>query len=346
MAFIRNDQSLLVLASTTVSQQDLPWVTVICTSYNQQAFVAEALQSVIAQNYPNVELIVIDNGSTDQTATRIQEVIQPYPAIRFIRNAFNLGLNRAFNQGLALAKGQYIIDLSADDVLLPDRITRQVVFFEQLPDEYGVVFSNATYVDASGAVTGVHYPIDPATGLARALVPTGYIFRQILTGYFICTPTMMIRRRILQQLNGYDEALSYEDFDFWVRSSRFCRYAYQDAILTKKRHHPGAMSSQVVHPHNDLLPSTLLVCRKALAMCETDAERQALAFRLQKFIRKAFYAEQFDLALQFGSLMRQFAHPDLLTSVVLAMSSLRVPVNRLYRHYCHWSFLSKRAKLV
>ncbi len=344
MSFVRNDQSLL--ASATTSNLLLPWVTVICTSYNQQTFVAEALQSVIAQSYPNIDLIVIDNGSTDQTATRIDEVIQPYPAIRFIRNALNLGLNRAFNQGLALAKGQYIIDLSADDVLLPDRITRQVVFFEQLPDEYGVVFSNATYIDARGNVTGVHYPIDSATGLARTVVPTGYVFKQILTGYFICTPTMMMRRRVLHRLNGYDEALSYEDFDFWVRSSRFCRYAYQDAILTEKRRHPHAMSAQVVHLRNDLLPSTLLVCRKALALCETSAERRALALRLQKFIRKAFYAEQFDLALQFGNLMRQFAHPDLLTSIVLAMSSLRVPVNRLYRHYRQWQFVGKRAKLV
>jgi glycosyltransferase involved in cell wall biosynthesis len=344
MPFVRNDQSSLASAST--SQLLLPWVTVICTSYNQQAFVAQALQSVIAQSYPNIELIVIDNGSTDQTATRIHEVIQPYPAIRFIHNTLNLGLNRAFNQGLALAKGQYIIDLSADDVLLPDRITRQVVFFEQLPDEYGVVFSNATYIDASGNVTGVHYPIDPATGLARTVVPTGYVFRQILTGYFICTPTMMMRRRVLNQLNGYDEALSYEDFDFWVRSSRFCRYAYLDAVLTRKRRHSNAMSAQVTQPQNDLLPSTLLVCRKALALCETPAERLALALRLQKFIRKAFYAEQFDVALQFGDLIRQFAHPDLLTSAVLAMSSLRVPVNRLYRHYRQWPFVRKSAKLV
>ena len=199
-----------------------------------------------------------------------------------------------------------------------------------------------------GNVTGVHYPVDPATGLARALVPTGAVFTQILTSYFICTPTMMMRRGVLHQLNGYDEALSYEDFDFWVRSSRFCRYAYLDAVLTKKRRHSNAMSAQVVQPHNDLLPSTLLICRKALALCETPAEHRALALRLQQFVHKAFYAEQFELALQFGNLIRQFAHPDLLTSVVLVMSRLRVPVNRFYRHYNQWKVVRVRngAKLV
>ena len=221
-------------------------------------------ESVIARVIPNIDLIVIDNGSTDQTAMRIDEVVLPYPAIRFIRNALNLGLNRAFNQGLALARGQNLFDLSADHVLLPDRIARQEGFFEQLPDEYGVVFSNATLLMPRER-TGVHYPIDPATGLARAVVPTGYIFRQVLTGYFICTPTMMVRRRVLHQLNGYDENLSYKDFDFWVRSSRFCRYAYQDAILTKKRRHPNALSAQVTQPRNDLLPSTLLVAGKPWA---------------------------------------------------------------------------------
>ena len=344
MPFVRNDQYLL--ASATTSLSPLPWVTVICTSYNQQAFVAAALQSVITQSYPNVELIVIDNGSTDQTVARIHEIIRPYPAIRFIPNAVNLGLNRAFNQGLALANGQYIIDLSADDVLLPDRIAKQVVFFEQLPEEYGVVFTNASYVDAGGNVTGVHYPTDPATGLARTIVPTGYVFRQILANYFICTPTMMIRKCVLQQLNGYDESLSYEDFDFWVRSSRVYRYAYLDAVLTQKRIHTNAMSAQVIHSRNDLLSSTLLVCRKALALCETPAERKALALRLQKFIRKAFYAEQFEVALQFGNLIREFAHPNLLTSTVLVMSRLRVPVNRLYRHYHQLTFIRNRAKLV
>ena len=106
----------------------MPWVSVICTAYNHEDFIDEALQSVVSQDYPNVELIVIDNASTDATAGRISAFIAHHPTIQFIQNRENLGLNRAFNQGLTRAGGRYVIDLSADDVLLPNRIRKQVCF--------------------------------------------------------------------------------------------------------------------------------------------------------------------------------------------------------------------------
>lgn len=309
-----------------------PWVSVICTSYNHEAYVQQALQSVIDQDYPNVELIVIDNGSTDRTAACIAAFSQAHPAIRYILNSVNVGLNRAFNQGLALAQGRYVIDLSADDVLLPGRITKQADYFEQLSGPYAVVFSNAAYIDAQGQSTGVHYAVDD-TGHARLPVPTGDVFRPILESYFICTPTMMMRRDVLDELGGYDESLAYEDFDFWVRSSRHYHYAYLDEILTQKRQLPDSLSTQVVLPDTKLLQSTLVVCQKALDRCVTPEEYQTLANRIQSFIRKAFYAEQFDLALQFGKLLRKIKAPDWFSRLILSMSQIHVPVNTLYRRY-------------
>ncbi|MVM36027.1 glycosyltransferase [Spirosoma sp. HMF4905] len=321
--------------------QSKPWVTVIFICYNHQNYVVKALQSVIEQDYPTIELIVIDNGSTDHSVERINDFIQLYPTIRFIQNEVNLGLNRAFNQGLALARGSYIIDLSADDVLLPSRITKQVAAFEQLPDDYGVVFSNAAYIDANGQETGYHYAID-RKGHSCVTVPTGAVFKYILEAYFICTPTMMMRRDVLHELGGYDEMLSYEDFDFWVRSSRHYRYAYLDEVLTQKRQLPNALSTQIVLPNNSLLPSTLIVCQKAFKLCATPDEFQALAFRIQTFIRKAFYTEQFKLAAQFGHLLRQIAPPNVRTQFILVLCRLHVPVNSVYRSYHKWRTISNR----
>ncbi|MVM37553.1 glycosyltransferase [Spirosoma sp. HMF3257] len=312
--------------------QQNPWISVICICYNHQNYVLQALKSVVDQAYLATELIVIDNGSTDRTAERIDEFSQQYPSIQLIKNATNLGLNRAFNQGLALAHGQFIIDLSADDVLVPGRLAKQVAAFQQLPETYGVVFSNAAYIDANGRKTGFHYPVDVA-GHALTTIPTGFIFREILASYFICTPTMMIRREVLDKLGGYDETLSYEDFDFWVRSSRLYQYAYLDEVLTLKRQLPNALSTRVVLPNNDLLPSTLIVCQKAFALCITPVEFQVLASRLKTFIRKAFYAEQFDLAEQFGHLLRQISRPDVGTNLILLISHLHLPVNKVYRWY-------------
>lgn len=322
-----------------------PWVTVICTSYNHEAYVEQALQSVVEQAYPNVELIVIDNGSTDQTADRIEQFAQRHPAIRFISNATNQGLNHAFNQGLALAGGRYVIDLSADDVLLPGRIAKQTELFEQLAGPYAVVFSNAAYIDPQGKEIGFHYAVDNH-GHACTPVPSGNVFRNILESYFICTPTMMMRRDVLNELGGYDETLTYEDFDFWVRSSRHYRYAYVDEVLTLKRQLPNSLSTQVLLPDNNLLRSTLAVCYKAFDRCLTPDEYQALAGRIRKFMRKAFYAEQFDLALQYGKLLHQIVKPDLMSSLVLGMSHLHVPVNTLYRHYIKWKAADHLSKPV
>lgn len=312
-----------------------PWVTVICTSFNHEDYVQQALQSVVDQDYPNVELIVIDNGSTDRSAERIAAFTQSHPATRFILNSVNLGLNKAFNQGLALARGRYVIDLSADDVLLPGRITKQTACFEQLSGPYAVVFSNASYINAQGKEIGHHYAVD-ATGHAYSRVPTGDVFRPILESYFICTPTMMMRRDVLDELGGYDETLAYEDFDFWVRSSRLYHYAYVDEVLTQKRQLTNSLSTQVVLPDNDLLRSTLVVCQKAFERCATPDEYRSLASRVQTFIRKAFYAEQFELALQFGKLLQQIQQPDWLSSLILRLSKLHMPVNGLYRYYLKW----------
>jgi glycosyltransferase involved in cell wall biosynthesis len=311
------------------------WVSVICTCYNHGDYVEQALKSVIDQTHPFIELIVIDNGSTDESPARIAAFASQHPSIRFIFNSINVGLNRAFNQGLALARGHYVIDLSADDVLLPDRIARQVHRFEQLPDTYAVVFSNAAYIDRAGKQTGVHYSID-SRGHARSPIPSGDVFQAVLESYFICTPTMMMRREMLDALGGYDETLAYEDFDLWIRSARQYRYAYVDEVLTLKRQLPNSLSTQVTQRNNRLLPSTLIVCRKAFDRCITPAEFKALANRLRTFIRKAFYAEQFDLTIQFGELLRQIEPPDLLSHSILLLSRLQLPVNALYRIYLHF----------
>ncbi|WP_338877032.1 glycosyltransferase [Spirosoma sp. SC4-14] len=313
-----------------------PWVSVICTCYNHEAYVEQALQSVVDQNYPNVELIVIDNGSSDRSAERIAAFVELHPGIRFIKNPINLGLNRAFNQGLSLAEGRYVIDLSADDVLLPSRISQQTALFEELAGPYAVVFSNAAYIDEAGKTTAIHYAVD-ANGRARTEVPSGNVFKHILESYFICTPTMMMRRDVLNELGGYDESLAYEDFDFWVRSSRRYHYAYLDEVLTLKRRLSSSLSTQVVLPDNQLLSSSLAICYKAFDECACSAEYQALSRRIQKFIRKAFYAEQFELASQFGQLLQHIERPNLLTSIILKLSRLHLPVNSLYRHYIKWN---------
>ncbi|MBO0937031.1 glycosyltransferase [Fibrella sp. HMF5335] len=312
--------------------QHRPWVSVICTCYNQADYVVDSLQSVISQHYANIELVVIDNASTDDSAARIGDFCQQHPAIRFVQNTTNLGLCRAFNQGLALTTGDFVIDLAADDVLMPNRIARQVERFLSLPHFYGVVFSNAALINAGGQVLGHHFPLN-AAGHSSVPVPSGDVFKAVLDRYFICTPTMMMRRSMLDELGGYDEDLAFEDFDLWVRSSREYRYAYIDEVLTQKRRLPHSLGQQISLPGNALLESTLRVCYKAKSLCQTPDERHILANRVRQFIRKCFYAEQRELADKFGRLLREIETPDFATRLILRLGHLKLPINGVYRYY-------------
>lgn len=312
-----------------------PLISVICISYNHERFITESIQSVLNQTYPMVELIVIDNNSSDQSAARAEEMRQKYPKIQVIRNADNVGNCRAFNQGLKLAKGRYIIDLSADDLLHPERIARQVAGFERLAGDYAVLFSNAAFIDETGKLTGYHYPIGP-TGEATIPVPSGWVFKEILASYFVSTPTMMMRKDVLESLGGYDESLSYEDFDFWVRTARNYRYHYQDEVLTSKRIVRKSLSSQFNDSNNSLLASTLKVCYKAFDQCQSSDEYHALASRIRWFIRQCFYSEQFDLAFRFKELLEFMEKPDFRTALILRFCKWHIPVNGLYRRYAQW----------
>lgn len=316
----------------TFLNQHLPWVSVICTCYNHVDYVEECLQSVAAQTYANLELIIIDNGSSDGSGAVIRAFCKQYPRAQFIQNTSNRGLCQAFNQGLRRSTGQFIIDLAADDVLLPDRVAKQVEQFRSLPDYYGVVFSNAAYIDGQGKQTGLHFPTGP-DGRTTQFVPTGDVFREVLSRYFINTPTMMMRRELLTALGGYDESLAYEDFDFWVRSARTHRYAYLDEVLTHKRRLPNSLGAQVTKRGNQLLESTYRVCQKALNLCRSSEELAALASRIRQFIRKSFYAEQYELARRFGRLLAQIEPLDYLTKGLLLLCRLRLPLNTVYRRY-------------
>jgi len=254
--------------------QGQPLVTIICLCFNQERFVAEAIQSVLSQTYKNIELIVVDDASTDHSADVIQSHAAPHPHIRFIRHHNNTGNCKAFNHALKYARGEYLIDLAADDVLLPTRIAQGITFFTQAPAHVGVNFTDAEWINEQGQHLYTH-----STRFPHNTIPQGDIYLHLIQKYFICSPTMMFRRTVINTLQGYDETLAYEDFDFWIRSSRLFHYAYTPEVLVKKRVVSTSMSKQQLSS-NTQQRTTLRVCQKIMALNKTKAERRALTHRL------------------------------------------------------------------
>ena len=245
------------------------------------------------QTHHQVELIVVDDGSTDGSKEIIKEAIPPDST--FINIESSIGNCKAFNRGFARSSGAFLIDLAADDVLLPDRISAGIASFAQ--HDIGVNFCNVENIDKDGHSLGHHF-------FADDVVPDGDLYEELIARYFISPPSMMIKREVLDNLGGYDESLSYEDFDFWIRSSRAYYYKYTDRILVQKRILKRSFSSEQQGFLNRHQQSTLRVCQKVKALNRTEAEGKALKRRARYEARQCIRQGNLHLLPAFLRLMR------------------------------------------
>ncbi len=255
-------------------------VTVICLCHNHQAFVVEALQSVLQQTHAYVQLIVLDDASTDGSKIAIANFVSQHPTIEYIDLLENVGSCRAFNIALKKAKGNFIIDLAADDVLLPERIQEGLACFEKKGSEYGLQFSDALLIQVDGRNAGLHSDRFPHTS-----IPQGDIYKDLIERYFICSPTMMFRKELIDELGGYDEQLSYEDFDLWIRSARQWKYCYVPKALIKRRILAGSLSAKQFSMRSPHQYSTYLICKKIMYLNKTRDEQHALNRRIRYEMR-------------------------------------------------------------
>ncbi|WP_296621578.1 glycosyltransferase [Marivirga sp.] len=276
-------------------------VVVICLCFNHEKYVEEAMKSVLAQTYPT-ELIVVDDDSNDNSIQKITSFVKLHSDIN-IKTLFfekNVGNCKAFNSALELINADYIIDLAADDILLPNRVEEGVKNMETYK-EAAVNFTNANYIDEKGLYIKSHYAVSKS-GKSLKDVSEGELFTQILERYFICPPTLMFRASFLRKVGGYDEELAYEDFDVMLRLSRFHPFTYADKILVEKRKLSNSLSTNQYKKGNKQLSSTLKICLKAFEMIENKMEKRALLKRLIYESKQAFINKRFLLFSSFISL--------------------------------------------
>ena len=260
-----------------------PLVSVICLCYNHSKFIGEAIRSVTNQDYPAVELIVLDDCSEDDSVEVVKKLMKEGVSVEhLIVNEKNLGMCRSFNKALRLAKGDFIIDLAGDDLLLSRRISLGVARLAEKGSQFGVHYSKALEIDEDGNIIGAPKVFD-------APEKEGDLYPHLIRRFMISAPTMMTRKSVLEDMGGYDESLAYEDFDFWIRSARNYLYAYSDEVLVYKRMHTNNHSRQHTQVGNKLMMSTLRVCQKILALNERKSEHQALRSRIFYQLKVSFF---------------------------------------------------------
>lgn len=309
-----------------------PLVTVVCLCYNHERFLKEAIQSVQGQSYQNIEIVVVDDFSTDESRRLISELAEHDRSIKCLFLERNHGNCAAFNKGLAVASGEFVVDFSTDDVMMPERIQKQVEWFKALGPSYGVVFTDVLYIDAAGKSLFTHYEYLLRKGLLTR-IPAGDVYKEILQTYFVSAPSMLVRKEVFDQLNGYDEALAYEDFDFWVRSSRYFKYGFLNEVLTKVRKSAGSLSTRSYLPGNRQLHSTYLVCRKARQLNRSSADHLALVNRVRYEFRHAVLTENYKEARLFLDLLKELTTLNVVDRVASSLLALRFPTAWVRRWY-------------
>ncbi|MFL5728950.1 MAG: glycosyltransferase family 2 protein, partial [Cytophagaceae bacterium] len=146
--------------------------------------------------------------------------------------------------------------------------------------------------------------------------------------------SLMVRKKVLDELGGYDESLAYEDFDFWVRSSRNYKYAYLDASLVKHRKFKGSLSTMFLRSGKEsMLETTYKVCCKALWLNKNADENHALCQRLYYEMKQTFFMENFALAKKYRQLIKEAGRVSFRSSVISLLSDMKFRTNWLYAFY-------------
>lgn len=198
-----------------------PLVSVVIPTYNREDVIKRCIKSVLNQTYDNIEIIVVDDGSTDSTQEIVQNIESEDINYHYFNN--NLGANVARNKGIELASGDLIGFLDSDDIWLPDKTAKQVSVFNNSNDRLGVVYSGYYVSDQYGKRIGELPQI------------SGDIFEEELSGDKISpTSTVMVRQECFEKVGGFNEELpARQDYNMWFRISKKYKFDYVNEPLAK-----------------------------------------------------------------------------------------------------------------
>lgn len=217
----------------------LPKVTILMPVYNGETYLKQAIESILNQTFKDFEFLIINDGSTDKSV----EIIESYhnPRIRLIHNKKNLGVVASLNKGIELTQGEYIARMDCDDISLPQRFEKQVIFMENHP-EIGVCGTAFKIIDQKGNLISLNkFPVGP------------WLIKWLL--HFFCPlahPTVIMRTSLVKRAGGYNiRAIHCEDYDLWIRLSSITELTNLNNILLNLRKHEQNISTIFLREQQD-----------------------------------------------------------------------------------------------
>jgi len=263
----------------------LPLVSVAVPTYNHAPFLMSCLESVHNQTYPRLELVLVDDGSTDDTVAVFERFAANH-AERFehltLLHQPNRGVSAASNRAIAACRGQWVHLLGSDDVLYPDKIQiQQQAIVDWSEPRLALVYSDVDFIDASGRVLSSAVRKRPSPG------PDHQAYLRLIRYNDVANATVALRRKAFLAIGGFDERLPLEDLDCWLRLSAHHAIARVPGLLAGYRRHSDNASlrqrmmfeanwdtlGKFAEQHGDLIPPALW--------------RACLRRRLRSFLRWA-----------------------------------------------------------
>jgi glycosyltransferase involved in cell wall biosynthesis len=239
-----------------------PSVSVLMPIYNAQKYVGQAVESVFAQTHGKVELIAIDDGSTDRSTEIVEQLLRDAPIPMHFERQQNSGPSPALHKALARATGHWICWLAADDYYPPEFVERNLAVAAGLPRDDLVLHSNAFLIEDDGEVTGT------MDAIARQRPFEGHCFELIVSGEGRMLPsTMFTTRALLERAGGFDPNIRLEDTDLFLRLGRVAFFHYIRQPNFYSRYTPGSYGKKpwawgetiivALSKHEDILGSRL-----------------------------------------------------------------------------------------
>lgn len=258
-------------------------VSVVIPTYNRAELVERAVHSVLSQTYSDLEVIIVDDASSDNTQDRVKNLQQADRRIRYIRHDSNRGSQAARNTGVQAVKGEYIAFLDSDNEWFPPKLERQMALFSHEPDSPGAVYCGYREIAADGDVLNEYAPRY-----------RGLVYKQALGEWLTDTSTLVVRKDILETIHAFDENIhAYQEWDLCIRLTRMCEFDFVPECLTLYHQHAlPSISKDLLRDANGYVSVVETYREEILRECG----RRTLSKHYLNTGRLFVRADQFDLA--------------------------------------------------
>jgi len=213
-------------------------VSVIIPVYNASRFIGETIKSVLSQTYKDFEIIVVDDGSTDNSA----DIVKSFGDKKIILiKQKNRGVSAARNTGIKASTGKFIALLDHDDLWLPEKLEKQIPLLEKNPD-VALVYSDVCYIDARG---------NPVSWMLKQFEPhRGYVLKELFITDFIPCLTAVFRKDVIEKIGFFNERYRYaEEYELFLRMARFFQFDFVDEVLACYRVHQNNLSRNIIQSY-------------------------------------------------------------------------------------------------